>query len=137
MLFAGNFLLQAGIAASLLSLGSIDFGLIVDSSVIMVENCVRHAAQHKNKPWLEVIRDAAIGVRKPTLYGKLIILIVFLPILTLEGIEEKLFRPMALTMIFALLGFLLMSLMLMPVLASLLLPRNILTSLRGISPVRD
>ncbi len=125
MLFAAKFMLQAGIAASLLSLGAIDFGLIVDSSVIMVENCVRHAAHHKNKPWLEVIRDAAIEVRKPTLYGELIILIVFLPVLTLEGIEGKLFRPMALTMIFALLGSLLMSLMLMPVLASLLLPRRL------------
>jgi cobalt-zinc-cadmium resistance protein CzcA len=124
MLFASNFMLQAGIAASLLSLGAIDFGLIVDSSVIMVENCVRHAAHHKNKPWLEVIRDAAIEVRKPTMYGELIILIVFLPVLTLEGIEGKLFRPMALTMIFALLGSLVMSLMLMPVLASLLLPRQ-------------
>ncbi|HOX58314.1 MAG TPA: CusA/CzcA family heavy metal efflux RND transporter [Candidatus Paceibacterota bacterium] len=124
MLFAGNFMLQAGIAASLLSLGAIDFGLIVDSSVIMVENCVRHAARHKDKPWLEVIRDAAVEVRKPTLYGELIILIVFLPILTLEGIEGKMFRPMALTMIFALLGSLVLSLVLMPVLASLLLRRG-------------
>lgn len=124
MLFAGNLMLQAGIAASLLSLGAIDFGLIVDSSVIMVENCVRHAAHHKGKPWLEVICDAAIEVRKPTLYGELIILVVFLPVLTLEGIEGKLFRPMALTMIFALLGSLVLSLMLMPVLASLLLPRQ-------------
>ncbi|MBK9991476.1 MAG: efflux RND transporter permease subunit [Verrucomicrobia bacterium] len=124
MLFAANFMLQAGIAASLLSLGAIDFGLIVDSSVIMVENCVRHAAHHKKKPWLDVIRDAAIEVRKPTLYGELIILVVFLPVLTLEGIEGKLFRPMALTMIFALLGSLVLSLVLMPVLASLLLPRE-------------
>jgi len=124
MLFAANLMLQAGIAASLLSLGAIDFGLIVDSSVIMVENCVRHVARHKHKPWLELIRDAAIEVRKPTLYGELIILTVFLPVLTLEGIEGKLFRPMALTMIFALLGSLVLSLMLMPVLASLLLPRR-------------
>ncbi len=124
MLFAGNFMLQTGIAASLLSLGAIDFGLIVDSSVIMVENCVRHVARQKNKPWLELIRDAAVEVRKPTMYGELIILVVFLPILTLEGIEGKLFRPMALTMIFALLGSLLLSLVLMPVLASLLLQRS-------------
>ncbi len=126
MLFAGQLMLQTGIAASLLSLGAIDFGLIVDSSVIMVENCTRHVAQHgKRKPWIELIRDAAIEVRKPTLYGELIILIVFLPVLALEGIEGKLFKPMALTMIFALLGSLLVSLTLMPVLASLLLPAQI------------
>jgi cobalt-zinc-cadmium resistance protein CzcA len=124
MLFAGNLMLQAGIAASLLSLGAIDFGLIVDSSVIMVENCVRYAAHRKDKPWLDTIRDAAIEVRKPTMFGELIIMIVFLPVLTLEGIEGKLFRPMALTMIFALLGSLVLSLTLMPVLASLLLPRR-------------
>ena len=125
MLCAGSLMLQAGIAASLLSLGAIDFGLIVDSSVIMVENCVRHVAQHPRKPWLDTIRDAAIEVRKPTMFGELIIMIVFLPILALEGVEGKLFRPMALTMIFALLGSLLLSLTLMPVLASLMLPRSI------------
>ncbi len=124
MLFAGNLMLQAGIAASLLSLGAIDFGLIVDSSVIMVENCVRYAAHRKGMSWLDTIRNAAIEVRKPTMFGELIIMIVFLPVLTLEGIEGKLFRPMALTMIFALLGSLVLSLTLMPVLASLLLPRD-------------
>ncbi|MCX8156647.1 MAG: CusA/CzcA family heavy metal efflux RND transporter [Verrucomicrobiae bacterium] len=124
MLFAGNLMLQTGIAASLLSLGAIDFGLIVDSSVIMVENCARQAARQRERPWLEVIRDAALEVRQPTLYGELIILVVFLPVLTLEGIEGKMFRPMALTMIFALLGSLLISLVLMPVLASLLLSRH-------------
>jgi len=125
MLFAGNFMLQAGIAASLLSLGAIDFGLIVDSSVIMVENCVRHVAHRKDKPWMDTIRDAAIEVRKPTMFGELIIMIVFLPVLTLEGIEGKLFRPMALTMIFALAGSMVLSLTLMPVLASLLLPTTL------------
>jgi len=125
MLFAGNLMLEAGIAASLLSLGAIDFGLIVDSSVIMVENCVRHVANRKDKPWLDTIRDAAIEVRKPTMFGELIIMVVFLPILTLEGVEGKLFRPMALTMIFALLGSLILSLSLMPALASFALPRVI------------
>jgi len=125
MLFAGNFMLQAGIAASLLSLGAIDFGLIVDSSVIMVENCARHVAQRKDKPWMDTIRDAAIEVRKPTLFGELIIMIVFLPVLALEGIEGKLFRPMALTMIFALAGSMILSLTLMPALASLVLPKRL------------
>jgi cobalt-zinc-cadmium resistance protein CzcA len=125
MLFAGSMMVPTGIAASLLSLGAIDFGLIVDSSVIMVENCVRRVAQRKNKSWMDTIREAAIEVRKPTMFGELIIMIVFLPILALEGVEGKLFRPMALTMIFALLGSLVLSLSLMPVLVSLILPRKI------------
>ncbi|MBM4026419.1 MAG: efflux RND transporter permease subunit, partial [Planctomycetes bacterium] len=124
MLFAGNLMLQAGIAASLLSLGAMDFGLIVDSSIIMVENCVRKAAHRQGRPWLETIREAAVEVRRPTMFGELIVLIVFLPVLTLVGIEGKLFRPMALTFIFALLGSLLLSLTLTPVLASLVLPRT-------------
>jgi cobalt-zinc-cadmium resistance protein CzcA len=74
---------------------------------------------------METIRDAAIEVRKPTMFGELIIMIVFLPVLTLEGIEGKMFRPMALTLIFALAGSLVLSLTLMPVLASLLLPKTI------------
>ncbi|UCE61957.1 MAG: efflux RND transporter permease subunit, partial [Phycisphaerales bacterium] len=65
-----------------------------------------------------------LEVRKPTMFGELIIMIVYLPILTLEGIEGKLFRPMALTVIFALLGSLVLSLTLMPVLASLLIPEK-------------
>ena len=126
MLFAFSGMLRFGVAASLLSLGAIDFGMVVDSSVVMVENCVRHLAHNPDgKPRREVIRDAAIEVRQPTLFGELIILIVYLPILTLEGIEGKLFRPMALTVIFALLGSMVLSMTLMPALASLLLPRKI------------
>jgi len=126
MLFAFNLMLQAGIAGSLMSLGAIDFGLIVDSSVIMVENSVRRLAEDKSgRSKLEIVREAAIEVRKPTLFGELIIMIVYLPILALEGMEGKLFRPMALTVIFALVGSMVLSLTLMPVLASLLLPRHI------------
>jgi cobalt-zinc-cadmium resistance protein CzcA len=157
MLFAFSGMLRFGIAASLLSLGAIDFGLIVDSSVVMVENCVRHLAAEKGLgikglgigDWglegansssslipnpqspipsssrLEIIRDAAVEVRKPTMFGELIIMIVYLPILTLEGAEGKLFRPMALTVILALAGSMVLSLTLMPVLASVVLPRRI------------
>ncbi|MGL6075431.1 MAG: efflux RND transporter permease subunit [Fimbriiglobus sp.] len=126
MLFAFSGMLRFGIAASLLSLGAIDFGMVVDSSVVMIENCVRHLAHNPNgKSKREVIRDAAVEVRKPTLFGELIILIVYLPILTLEGIEGKLFRPMALTVIFALAGSMILSMTLMPALASLLLPKRI------------
>ena len=127
MLFAFSGMWRFGIAASLLSLGAIDFGMVVDSSVVMVENCVRHIA-HGNpggRSKREVVRDAAVEVRKPTLFGELIIMIVYLPILTLEGIEGKLFRPMALTVIFALVGSMILSITLMPVLASLALPRRL------------
>lgn len=125
MLFAAQGMLQYGIAASLLSLGAIDFGLIVDSSVIMVENAAsRLAGPWRGRTRLEVIRDAALEVRGPTMFGELIILVVFLPILTLEGVEGKLFRPMALTMVFALFGSMVLSLTLMPVLASFLLPNR-------------
>lgn len=127
MLFAFSGMLQFGISASLLSLGAIDFGLVVDSSVVMVENCVRHIAHGDNqrRSMLEVVRDAAVEVRRPTMFGELIIMIVYLPILTLEGVEGKLFRPMALTVILALAGSMVLSLTLMPVLASLCLPKQI------------
>ncbi|MHC4089045.1 MAG: efflux RND transporter permease subunit [Planctomycetota bacterium] len=125
MLFAGSLMLRAGIAGSLMSLGAIDFGLIVDSSVIMIENSVRRLGDNKNgRSRMEVVRDAAIEVRKPTMFGELIIMIVYLPILTLEGMEGKLFSPMALTVVFALGGSLILSLTLMPVLASLFLPNH-------------
>ena len=125
MLFASNLMLACGIPASLMSLGAIDFGLVVDSSVIMVENCVRRlglAPPTASK--LDVVRDAAIEVRGPTMFGELIIAIVYLPILFLEGTEGKLFRPMALTVLFALLGSLVISLTLMPVLAATVLRRE-------------
>ncbi|MCE9554254.1 MAG: CusA/CzcA family heavy metal efflux RND transporter [Planctomycetes bacterium] len=127
MLFAFAGMLRVGIAASLLSLGAIDFGMVVDSSVVMVENCMRHLshAADSGKSRLAIIRDAAVEVRKPTMFGELIIMIVYLPILTLEGIEGKLFRPMALTVIFALMGSMVLSLTLMPVLASFILPKRL------------
>ena len=120
MLFAANVMLATGVTASLMSLGAIDFGMIVDSSVIMIENCVRRLAHEGGtRPKRDIIRDAAVEVRKPTMFGELIIAIVYLPILALQGTEGKLFRPMALTVIFALAGSMVLSLTLMPVLASL------------------
>src|SRR6185436_3622959 len=74
MLFAGNLMLYFGIAGSLMSLGAIDFGLIVDSAVIMIENCVRHLSEDRSdRSRLMVNRDAAVEVRKPTMFGELII----------------------------------------------------------------
>ncbi|MGK4008346.1 CusA/CzcA family heavy metal efflux RND transporter [Sorangium sp. So ce1036] len=125
MLFAFDLMLRAGVAGSLMSLGAIDFGLVVDSSVIMVENSVRRLSEEtSDRSTTDVVRDASIEVRKPTMFGELIIMIVYLPILALEGAEGKLFRPMALTVIFALMGSMILSLTLMPALASLLLPRR-------------
>src|SRR4030095_1426889 len=85
----------------------------------------RLAHSDGTKSHWEIIRDAAIEVRKPTMFGELIIAVVYLPILTLEGTEGKLFRPMALTVLFALAGSLVLSLTLMPVLAYTSLPRKI------------
>ncbi len=129
MLFSFSMMMQFGIAASLLSLGAIDFGLVVDSSVIIVENSVRRVG-HDNEhgggtPVIDLVRDAAVEVRKPTMFGELIIMIVFLPILLLEGIEGRMFRPMALTVIFALASSIIFSLTLTPVLCSLALGRRV------------
>jgi len=117
MMFAFDIMTRAGIAGSLMSLGAIDFGLAVDNAVIQVENCVRrlsHSGEGRSR--LDVIRDAILEVRKPTLFGELIIIIVYLPILSLQGIEGKLFRPMALTVVFILTGSLLMSFTVLPAL---------------------
>jgi cobalt-zinc-cadmium resistance protein CzcA len=125
MMFASNLMLMFGISASLMSLGAIDFGLIVDSSVIMVENCIRRLSHRPDgKSRLAVIRDAAVEVRGPTMFGELIIAVVYVPVLLLEGTEGKMFRPMALTVLFALLGSLIISMTLMPALASLALPKK-------------
>src|SRR4029077_17237578 len=98
-------MLRFGVAASLLSLGALDFGLVVDSSVVLIENVMRRLAHDPDpQPRAGGGRDAVVEVRQPTLFGELIIMIVYLPILTLEGVEGRLFRPMARTGIFALLG---------------------------------
>ncbi len=129
MLFSFSAMVQFGISASLLSLGAIDFGLIVDSSVIVVENSVRRLGREfehgSRRPITEIVRDATVEVRRPTMFGELIIMVVYLPILLLEGIEGKLFRPMALTVIFALTSSLIFSITLTPVLCSLFLGRKV------------
>jgi cobalt-zinc-cadmium resistance protein CzcA len=122
MLFAGNLMLAFGIAGSLMSLGAIDFGLVVDSAVIVIENCVsRLAHAGPNQRTLDVVRRATLEVRRPVVFGVAIITMVHLPILALQEIEGKMFRPMALTVIFALTGSLLLSLTATPVLASFFL----------------
>jgi cobalt-zinc-cadmium resistance protein CzcA len=123
MLFASSLMLRAGIAGSLMSLGAIDFGLLVDSSVIQAENVLRRGQEAQGgQPWRDVVRSAVLEVRGPTMFGEMIICIVYLPILTLGGIEGHLFRPMAWTVIFALAGSMLLSLTLVPVLLSFARP---------------
>lgn len=116
----------SGLSGNLMSLGAIDFGLIVDGSVVMIENVVRRVAEHRHhhkvdRAPLEVVRDACREVARPVVFGVGIILFVYLPILSLRGVEGKMFKPMALTVIFALMTSLVLALALMPMLASVFL----------------
>lgn len=122
MLFAISGMVANKISANLMSLGAIDFGIIVDGAVVIVENCTRKLAlAQKTKGQalsredrLEVVREASREVRKPMLFGELIIIIVYLPILTLTGVEGKTFLPMALTVLMALTGALVLSFTFVP-----------------------
>lgn len=118
MLFAFIGMLQAKISGNLMSLGAIDFGLIVDGSVVIIENILRRLQQKApDEPPSEVIHSAASEVAKPIFFGVLIIVLVYVPILTLGGVEGKMFKPMAATVLFALLASLVIALILMPVLS--------------------
>jgi cobalt-zinc-cadmium resistance protein CzcA len=135
MLFAGNLMLYFGIAGSLMSLGALDFGLIVDSAVIVIENCVRRLSHAEpGESALDVVREATLEVRRPVVFGVAIITMVHLPMLALEGVEGKMFRPMAATVVFALTGSLLLSLTATPVLASYFLRPGM--SERDTAPIR-
>ena len=119
-----------GLSGNLMSLGAIDFGLIVDGSVVLIENIVRRAGEYSHhhpgeKVPQSVIRKACHEVARPVVFGVGIIMIVYLPILSLRGLEGKMFRPMAFTVIFALLTSLILALTLMPVLGSMFLRKNI------------
>jgi cobalt-zinc-cadmium resistance protein CzcA len=119
---------QTGIAASLLSLGAIDFGIVVDSSVVVIESILEKIAHHPGASGaarLKLVQEATNAVKKPACFGQLIIMIVYIPILTLEGVEGKMFRPMAMTVVFILIGSLVLSLTVVPVLSSLFLPRRV------------
>jgi len=117
MLVAFMGMVYAGISGNLMSLGAIDFGLIVDGSVVMVENILRRLGHRKaEEDPLTVIRTAGQEVARPIFFGVLIIVLVYVPILTLGGVEGKMFRPMATTVLFALAASLVIALTLMPVL---------------------
>ena len=133
LLFAMTGMVQGKISGNLMSLGAIDFGLIVDGAVVMVENIVRHlvAKQHKLGRKLTATERAhevlasAKEVASPMFFGVVIITVVYVPILALTGIEGKMFKPMAITVIFALVGALALALTLMPALCSWLLGGHI------------
>ncbi len=126
LLFASICLDLKGVPANLLSLGALDFGMVVDGAVVMVENIVRHLNRKGNGTITpaEKIRDAAHEVQRPVFYAILIIITAYLPIFTLEAVEGRLFKPMAWTVAFALLGALIFSIIIAPVLASFLFYRG-------------
>ncbi len=121
LLFASICLDLRHIPANLLSLGALDFGMVVDGAVVMVENIVRHLGHQGGppRPVVERIREAAHEVQRPVFYAIGIIITAYLPIFTLQSVEGRLFKPMAWTVAFALLGALIFSMVLAPVLASL------------------
>src|SRR5580658_6904794 len=118
LLFASICLDLRHIPANLLSLGALDFGMVVDGSVVMVENIVRHLDQKNGKTPNERISDASHEVQRPVFYAIAIIITAYLPIFTLQRVEGRLFHPMAWTVAFALLGALLFAIVIAPVLAS-------------------
>ena len=126
MLFAFTAMRLTGVSGSLMSLGAIDFGLVVDSAIIAVENATRRLHEDRGRrPVVDVVREASLEVRGPTLFGELVIAIVYLPVLAMAGLEGKLFRPMALTVLFALAASMVLSLTYVPVMTSLVFRRGV------------
>ncbi len=127
LLFAATCLDLKHIPANLLSLGALDFGMVVDGSVVMVENIIRHLSQKNNdgKTAFEKITTAAHEVQRPVFYAITIIITAYLPIYTLQAVEGKLFRPMAWTVAFALAGALFFSMVVAPVMSSLLFRKGV------------
>ena len=122
MLMTITGMVESRVSGNLMSLGALDFGLIVDGAVIIVENCLRHLASyqsmHRNHPVLKerlrIVREATLEVIQPSVFGVLIILIVYVPIFALSGVEGKMFHPMAFTVITALMSALILSITVVP-----------------------
>ena len=122
MLFTFTGMVQYHVSANLMSLGALDFGIIIDGAVVIVENCVRrlaHAQQKLGRPLtlqerFHEVFAASQEARRPLLYGQLIIMVVYLPIFALTGVEGRMFTPMALTVVIALLGAMLLSITFIP-----------------------
>lgn len=122
MLFTFTGMVQMRVSANLMSLGALDFGIIIDGAVVIVENCVRRLAHAQaaagraltGRERFEEVFAAAKEARRPLLFGQLIIMVVYLPIFALTGVEGKMFHPMALTVVIALLGAMLLSITFIP-----------------------
>jgi cobalt-zinc-cadmium resistance protein CzcA len=127
LLFAATCLNLKGVPANLLSLGALDFGMVVDGAVVMIENIVRHMTHPKNseRTSMEVVREATHEVQRPVFYAIAIIITAYLPIFTLQRVEGRLFRPMAWTVAFALLGALIFSMLVAPVLSTLFFRKGV------------
>jgi cobalt-zinc-cadmium resistance protein CzcA len=127
LLFASICLDLNKIPANLLSLGALDFGMVVDGAVVVIENIVRHfgLASSAQKTAIEKIRDAAHEIQRPVFYAIAIIITAYMPIYTLQSVEGKLFRPMAWTVAFALLGALIFSMTIAPVLAEVFFRKGV------------
>ncbi len=135
MLFTISGMVASKLSANLMSLGALDFGIIVDGSVIIVENCIHRLAEKQQttpkkltlKERLEVVFSASKEVRKATMFGELIIMTVYIPILTLSGIEGKMFYPMAATVILALLGAMIFSMTFIPAAVAIFVSNKVST----------
>jgi cobalt-zinc-cadmium resistance protein CzcA len=122
MLFTFTGMVTANVSANLMSLGALDFGIIIDGAVVIVENCVRHLAHAQADKGRTLTRDerfaavfaAAKEARRPLLFGQLIIMVVYLPIFALTGVEAKMFHPMAFTVVAALAGAMILSITFVP-----------------------
>jgi len=129
MLFTITGMVESGVSGNLMSLGALDFGLIVDGAVIIVENCIRRLAEEQHRLGRLLTRDerfdvvfkASCEVRRATMFGEIIITIVYLPILTLSGVEGKMFFPMAFTVIAALAGAMILSITFVPAAVAVLI----------------
>ncbi|WP_454712728.1 CusA/CzcA family heavy metal efflux RND transporter [Cupriavidus nantongensis] len=133
MLFTFTGMVHYRISANLMSLGALDFGIIVDGAVVIVENCVRrlaHAQARHGRPLtrserLHEVFAAAREARRPLLYGQLIIMVVYLPIFALTGVEGKMFHPMAFTVVLALLGAMVLSVTFVPAAVALFIGNRV------------
>lgn len=133
MLFTFTGMVGNKVSANLLSLGALDFGIIIDGAVVIVENCVRrlaHAQQHYGRPLTRAERfhevfAASKEARRPLVFGQLIIMIVYLPIFALTGVEGKMFHPMAFTVVIALIGAMILSITFIPAAVALFIGKKV------------
>jgi len=130
MLMTVTGMVHTRVSANLMSLGALDFGLLVDGAIIIVENCLRRLSQAGNNPLslkerLELVFEATREVIRPALFGVFIITVVYLPIFALEGVEGKMFHPMAITVVIALLSAMLLSVTFVPAMVALLFKKPV------------